>query len=285
MKKLILLAAAAVTLATPAFGADLPSRRDAPIDLVSPAFTWSGYYAGVNAGVDWSSRNIETIVSASQSSILTSATDLTPAPYGNSRTGFIGGIQMGYNYQINQFVIGAEVDLMGMVVSKRSVLPVSNIEADVPIIGGFIIPLTVGLNGSTKVSQDWLGTLRLRAGYGIDRILIYGTGGLAFGNADLSAQASATASVVGLPIFSGNWNGNKNSTSVGFAVGAGVEYAITNNWTMRVEYLYYNLGAASVVTNGISALILSPAGPSPIAVSQKTTIDGNIVRFAINYKL
>jgi outer membrane immunogenic protein len=285
MKKLALLASAAVVSGTSAFAADLPSRKVAPVVPVAPAFTWTGFYAGVNAGVDWSTRNIETIVTASGQSLVTNTAALTPAPYGNSRVGFIGGAQIGYNYQINQFVIGAEADFMGMAVNKRSTLPVSSLATNIPISGGVVLPLTVGLNGSTKVSQDWLGTVRLRAGYAIERTLIYITGGLAYGNADVSAQASATAAFLGLPVFNGNWNGSNNSTSVGFAVGAGAEYAITNNWVLRVEYLYYNLGSATVVTNGNSSSLFNPAGPSPIAISQKTTIDGNIVRFAINYKI
>lgn len=288
MKLVALLASAATLITSAAIAADLPSRKVAPAAPVAPTFTWTGFYAGVNAGVDWSSRNIETVLSASGQSLVSNPSTLaalTPAPYGNSRVGFIGGAQIGYNYQINQFVIGAEADFMGMAVNKRSTLPGSSATANIPF-GNGVLPLAVGLSGSTQVSQDWLGTVRVRAGYAIDRTLLYVTGGFAYGNANVTTQAAASATFTGLPVFNGAWNGSKNSTNVGFAVGAGAEYALTNNWVLRAEYLYYNLGSVTVATSGTSASILNGFAPaaSPIGISQKTTIDGNIVRAAISYK-
>lgn len=304
MKKIVLLASVAFVSGTSAFAADLQGRRVAPVAPVIPAFTWTGFYAGLNAGVNWSSRNVETILNGSEMATGTypaMVQALSPQPYSNSRTGFIGGAQIGYNYQINQFVIGAEADFMGMGVSKRS--GTTGTGASAQDAGDFIgtPPGAVTLNSvatgavSTKITQNWLGTVRARAGFAADRFLVYATGGLAYGNVKLQSSASLnydqtftdnTTSPPGVtPFMAGTvpWAGSKTSTQVGYTVGAGVEYAVTNNWIIRGEYLYYNLGSvtnlASVVGPAATGTVLET-----ISISSKTKVDGNIVRAAVSYK-
>ena len=291
MKKYALLASAAsLFAATSAIAADLPSRKVAPVAPIVPAFTWTGFYAGVNAGVNWSSRNVNTsafdaaVVNPLPAEVLTAA---SPLPYSNSRTGFIGGIQVGYNYQVNQFVIGAEADFMGASISKSSIALKEFVAFNAP----------VDTTSTTKIEQNWLGTVRARAGFAADRFLVYGTGGLAYGNVksrtnftlnDPTAVDSGDPSLVG---YVGNWAGNKTQTKAGFVVGAGVEYAVTNNWVIRGEYLYYNLGTVSnnaagttEVNGAVSGGPVAGANQTTVGARTRTTIDGNIIRAALSYK-
>ena len=129
--------------------------------------------------------------------------------------GFIGGLQAGYNYQFaNNVVVGVEADLDWSDIGSSSL-----------VVGG---PFT---GGSISQNIDYFGTIRARLGYGIDRFLPYITGGAAWAKQNFSD-------------FYGN---TYNDTKWGWTVGAGVEYAITNNWTVKAEYLY--LGFNKNTTN------------------------------------
>lgn len=279
MKKLSVIASlASLIAASSALAADLPSRKMAPAAPVAPAFTWTGFYAGINAGVNWSSRNVNYSIYGTNPAIVdlspADAAALSPLPYGNSRAGFIGGIQVGYNYQINQFVIGAEADFMGMAVSKRS-----SIVHNATLSLGNAYTNAV----STNVEQNWLGTVRARAGFAANKALFYVTGGFAYGNAKTATNSVVTETVGD---FSAGWAGSRDETKAGYVIGAGIEYAITNNWIIRGEYLYYNLGTASSTAAGTTLTNNGQTGLNDLNLAgrTKTTIDGNIIRAAVSYK-
>jgi outer membrane immunogenic protein len=109
----------------------------------------------------------------------------------------------------------------------------------------------------STVSNSWLGTARARVGVAMDRFMPYVTGGLAFGDIDVAAA----------PAFA--YAGN-DETKVGWTVGAGVEFALSGNWTAKAEYLYVDLGSADC---GVAC----PAGLD-------TSLTSNIVRAGINYR-
>lgn len=279
MKHVALLASAATFIASSAFAADSSPRKVAPVAPVAPTFTWTGFYAGVNAGVNWANRNVS-------SSFVDDALDPlppnvfaeywpSPSPYGSSRTGFVGGLQLGYNYQMGQFVIGAEADFMGAFINKSNTGSVTIND----FLGG---GLTITESYTSKIQQNWLGTLRARVGFTFDRLLVYATGGLAYGNIQSSLSVRETLSNGDWA----NWYGTKNQTKAGFTIGAGVEYALTNNWIIRGEYLYYNLGDVTTYALPTDEVFAGVPGPNPYTVRgrSKTTIDGNIVRAAISYK-
>lgn len=130
----------------------------------------------------------------------------------NSSGFFVGG-QIGYNYQFsNNVVLGIEADLQWSDISGE--------------LGVNIGPI----GASVGSSIDYFGTIRARLGYAIDRFLPYITGGVAYG------KTSTDVSIV-LPLFS------DSATSWGWTIGAGGEFAITNNWTFKAEYLYVDLGS------------------------------------------
>ena len=246
----ILLSAVMSLAALPAFAADLPSRvmpAPSPI-MATPVYNWTGFYVGANAGYAWGSGDVSVLGNAP----ILSALSLAGLPNGASldNDGFTMGVQAGYNYQINQFVLGAEADANWVDGSDSK-----------GALG------STGLNFYSSSKVEWLSTIRARAGFAINNVLIYGTGGFAFG------EAKSTVTVSG-PFGFGSYTGSESGTRTGWTLGAGVEYAFTRNITARVEYLYYNLGDKTYTSNGIGAL----------QASAKAQFDGNIIRAGVNYK-
>jgi outer membrane immunogenic protein len=200
-----LLGAAAGGLALSAQAADLPRRAPPPSPPPLPIFTWTGFYAGLNAGYAF----------RTDSSGFTDPTYGTVAG-GKSSGGFAGGGQIGYNYQFTPgsgFVLGFETDIQGASFAK----------ADAAYLG--TTPYY-----SVRPSLDYFGTVRGRLGYAFDRVLVYGTGGFAYGGG--SRTSSAASYPYTLP-------GNDRT---GYAAGGGIEYAFTEKLSAKVEALYIRLG-------------------------------------------
>lgn len=225
MKNYLLASVAALGLvaAGAASAADLPSRKgpvSAPI-VYAPAFTWTGFYVGGNAGYGFGN------IDSTNLGVLNSFSD---------PKGFVGGGQIGYNYQIGQIVLGAEADFQGADLRAR----VSN--------GGF----------TATNELNYFGTVRARVGYAFDRFLPYVTGGFAYGNVKTSLAGPGFAV-------------RDDNTQYGYTLGGGLEYAITNNWTAKVEYLYVNLERERINT---------PFGTT----GAKVGTDFSVVRAGLNYK-
>jgi outer membrane immunogenic protein len=219
---LSLLAATAITTlaVSAASAADLPMRSappaPAPVFSAVPVFTWSGFYVGVNAGYGWQDNNNGNSVFVPAGTIPnTGAGTIT---YGDDNgEGFVGGGQIGYNAQFGAFVVGVEADL------QWADLGGNNGTALVPAAytaAGFIPAGTAG-------GIDWFGTVRARAGVAFGQALIYATGGFAFGGADDDDDRFGLV--------------NDDDVRTGWALGAGVEYAFTNNLTLGIEGLWVNL--------------------------------------------
>ena len=214
MKKYLLASVAALGLvaAGAASAADLPSRKGpvaAPVYV--PAFTWTGFYVGANAGYAWGNVNANGYANIG---------DLD---------GFVGGGQVGYNYQMGQFVVGLEADLQAADLSSGNNL------------------------GLINVKTDYFGTVRARVGVAFDRFLPYVTGGWAYGNVKTSIPGLAFSS--------------DRSHTGGWALGAGVEYAFTNNLIGGVEYLYVDLGEKNI-----------------LGAATKVGTDFSVVRARLSYK-
>ncbi|MDJ1160011.1 porin family protein [Chelatococcus sp. SYSU_G07232] len=194
MKRLLCTVAALGFAAGAASAADLPSRRVAPAPVV-PVFTWTGFYVGVNAGYGFG--------------------EFSKGAGFDDPDGFIGGGQIGYNYQFGQFVAGLEADIQyADLKGSTSALRFAN-----------------GNVGRGRGEVEYFGTVRGRVGVAFDRALVYVTGGLAYGETKFSG-VDTTAGIA----FS------KSDTRTGWTLGGGIEYAFTNNLTARAEYLYVDLG-------------------------------------------
>jgi outer membrane immunogenic protein len=160
-----LLAATALTTAglSAASAADLPQAPPPAPIIAAPIFTWTGFYAGVNAGWGWREDNEQTV-------ILNGAVPGTLFFPGNGDGGFVGGAQIGYNFQTGSFVWGVEADIQWADTDQAE--DVAFIPAGAP---GTFIPGEFDNNLS-----DWFGTVRVRGGVAFDRVLVYATGGVAY---------------------------------------------------------------------------------------------------------
>jgi len=213
--RFVFLAAAMTMAATGALRAQTIDET-----MFTPAtpvvYDWSGAYAGLTAGASWDSFD--------------ALLGVAPASASFDSSGFVAGVFAGMNFQNGPFVYGLELDA-----SLKT-------GDDTQFVAG--IPVTA--------QNDWFSTLRGRAGYAYDRYLFYGTGGLAFGDVEVSVPGASFG-----------------DTKVGWTAGAGIEAALNDNFTLRGEYLYTDLGK---VSGGLAG--------SPFS----TEFDSHTVRAGVTYK-
>ncbi len=219
-KKLLLSSALLIAAISTASAADLsrPVYTKAPPPM-APAFSWTGFYIGLNAGGKWITNSDETITGAGTTFALT----------GNNESSWIAGGQVGYNWQApgSLWVFGVEGDIDAQDFSRSVVL------------GTAVFPFVVG--DAFSFESKWQASIRGRIGYAAwERTLLYVTGGVAF------TQAKASAALVGLGTVT------DDTTVVGGTIGAGLEYAFTNNISLGIEgrYTFYgdqnfNLGTVT----------------------------------------
>lgn len=280
MKKLLLAGAAiASLLATGAFAADLPARVYTKAPVVPPAiYSWTGFYIGGNVGYGWGRENDNGTFTGTSSAQVVSAvsglpvglpvvTTLPTLPiFGRSNVnGVIGGGQAGYNWQFQNWLIGLEGDFQGSDEHSTGALCTA---AGCPP-GSLLF--------TTNYRLDWFGTARGRVGLlAAPQFLLYATGGLAYGH--FSADAPT------IPLSWGN-------TRAGWTVGAGAEWAFNSNWSVKLEYLYMDLG--DVGGNSVTASTSTTALGVPVRFNTVTTVTttstfnthftDNIVRVGLNY--
>ncbi len=282
-------ALAAASVAGSAFAADLPSRK-APPSLIAPApaLTWSGFYVGLNAGYSWDASNSTTI--STMPGFIDTSGGLSPLGMahaadfalasngvlaGGGRGGFIGGGQVGFNWQMGSIVAGIETDIQGMVGQGSS----SGAGANIASMGGES-PVASLMNASRTI--DYLGTLRGRLGYAITpSVLAFATGGLAYGGVSSSGSVYS-AEVVPSGILPAMTAGSYASMRVGWTAGAGVEYMFAQNWSAKLEYMYYDLGSS---TYAMAPLVSTNAGALALAhiPMVSTRYNGHIIRAGLNY--
>ena len=275
-----------------------------------PAPKWSGFYAGLNAGGIWSASSTSSILSSfvpnSQSSLYPNGATYTGIQSASGATGnisasnggFIGGGQIGYNWQLTDRLIGGlETDFQG-ITSEHNDGGSSN---TVPLIGTYdggaysFLPgefYITTLNGGKRT--DYLGTLRGRLGGLVTPTLLFmGTGGLAYGGVssratitqtnnerDLVDPAQAPFTIDPKTFTSGSYS----NTRLGWTVGADVEWMFLSHWSAKIGYLYYDLGQVNYTVSPTITKI--PVNDPPVAVVASqviTRFNGNIMRVGISY--
>ena len=272
-------------LVRPAGAADLPSLK-APPAPPPAAFTWTGLYLGADFGYTWSpspsitaqSVNIfdRTLLGWGPASALGASGVVS-----SNLDGFLAGGGIGYNWQFSdQFVAGIEADLLGAGVRGGGGLGNLVPNTDFP---GFSTVTGAKLNRNL----EYLATARARLGYAVvPQLLVYATGGLAFGGVDESAtfgQNFAPSLLAGETAKGGVFENR-----VGWTVGAGAEYAITPSLSAKLEYLYYDLGSKTLTNANISPLglqgVLFGLQSVADATAVSTKFDGHLVRAGLNYR-
>jgi outer membrane immunogenic protein len=293
-RRTLLASAGATALTGAALAADLPSRAPPPVYLPPPpVFTWTGLYIGINAGGTWSNNNTVSTVTTNAfcnpglggclagevpSDGVTSA-ELATGSVHAKIDGFIGGGQIGYNFQFaNNFVVGIEADIQGVAANNGGTSVFS--QAVDPLFPTEQIATTL----SSSRRLDYLGTVRGRLGFTITpTLLVYGTGGLAYGQTKSSTSITQNfENAPGVPNPFSSFGSFSNSR-VGWTAGGGGEWLFAPNWSLKVEYLYYDLGR---VTYGLSPLESFNAAGTPFTIGapvSSTRFTGNIVRAGLNY--
>lgn len=234
MRKFLLGSVALVALiASPAMAADLPLK--APPVIQPEAWSWTGFYIGAHVGSLWGTKDIRI---ASGDALVDSQTAIN---------GWLGGGQIGYNYQVARWVWGIEAQF-------------SWANAD-----GASLCNVVAIN-NCFVHANWLGTVAGRLGWTIDHALVFVKGGGAWvhdkyeTNIEGDQTTTATAS----------------ETRWGWMFGTGVEYAFTPNWSGKIEYDYLDFGTRNIVfANAVNAAI-----DAPVTIKERI----HLIKFGINYR-
>ena len=204
---LVLTGLAGALLSSSAMAADLsrPVYKAPPAGALPVAYDWTGFYVGGHVGYGWAKKDWQDSFGLY---------NLSTNP-----NGFLGGGQVGFNYQIGQFVLGAEGDFSWTGINSGST-----------VLG--IVP-PPGASFNTNV--NWTSTLTGRAGIAFDRWLVYGKGGVAWANDKFSTNAYTFPGTIEV-----------TDTRIGWTAGAGVEYAFAPSWSAKLEYNFMDFGDKAV---------------------------------------
>lgn len=211
--------------------ADLPIRK-APAMVPAPAVSWNGFYVGLHAGANWQQAQTRD----AYIELNTTASD----------TGFIGGGQIGYNWQNGNVIYGFEADGSGLTGSPSN---------------SYFISGYAG-NGVQSSKIEWLSTVRGRMGLAVGNAMAYATAGLAIGGVKSRAGTDGGCGSCGIT--------SESKTRLGWVVGGGIEHMFSPNWTLGLEGLFVDLGDST----------LNNAKTSPFKASNQAVIG----RFKLNYK-
>jgi len=263
MKRFLLATVFGAVAIGSAQAADMPAYKAAP----PPAdyFSWTGFYIGVHGGYAWKE---------SRSTIVTqNGTPPSSFPIGftldtNKPSGFVGGGQIGVNYQTGMWVLGLEADASAAGV-RGSTTTVS--------------PVNAAVLSTTELREDWLATATGRLGLAFGHTLYYVKGGAAWTHLDSDSRTSVvTGGAAGLRSAS---TGSDNR--VGWLVGFGTEIAGTgtySNWSLKIESAYIDYGTERVDRNQTFAF--SPAQGAVGEVSQRDNkLQETVFKVGLNYRL
>jgi len=216
-----------------AYSADLAVK--APPVVPAPIFTWTGFYIGVNAGIGGDKVDYP---------FTTLAAPLTSGNVNNTSFGGFAGGQIGYNWQINNWVWGVETDIQWTNMRSR--------------FNASLVAPAASLTATTEMK--YFGTVRGRLGYAWDRTLLYFTGGYAYGSEDTSLVT--TPALV---------NFSRSHDLTGWTVGGGVEWSPLNNLSFKTEYLFMEVDRHDVFT-----------APAVVAIDDRVT--NHTLKFGLNYR-
>jgi len=264
------------------FGIGAAAAADLPVKALPPAataYSWAGFYIGGNVGYSWgrAASNLDAdpvtvnIGTAFNTPGFVGSDTLTPK-------GVIGGGQIGYNWQTSQnWVFGLEADVQAS--GERARRSFSNGFSFTAPPPNPALPVSGVATMDYAAKITWFGTVRGRVGYAWDRVMLYATGGLAYGGVNLAGTNTVSGTVAGLPFLAVTAIGH-SQVNAGWTVGAGIEGALGNRWTWKAEYLHLDLG--SMDDPDALLQVISASGGR---VTTHTDYTDNIVRLGLNYRL
>ncbi len=296
IKKLLLSGIAFAALAMgSASAADLgrPVYK-APPPPLPPVISWTGWYVGLNAGGAWSNDNeIDNTINSTFCN--TALNGCNPNQWSNAlaaavapsfdtghHASFIGGGQIGYNWEAAPWLYGLEADFQGADIHGDGSFTDT---VHVPFSAAPFVPFTdATVNGVASEKLNFLGTFRGRLGWttaSTNPLLLYVTGGLAYGHTETDVSFSSH--------FTNCFCGPDPSTSIskdewraGWTVGSGLEWMFAPHWSLKGEYLYYDLGHVSV-DNTLNQLNGAATPFVAVGITSEAHYKGNIARGGVNY--
>ena len=258
MRKLLMLVPA-LAMASPAFASDLPIAPIKAIPYVA-SYDWSGIYAGGHIGGGRVTDDISDPGLGLIGTILN-----VPVVQTNKNNGFLGGVQIGSNYQFGKFVIGTEADLSWSHLSGGSVAAFG--------------PTALGLTRTLNDNTDWTGTMTTRLGIASNNWLFYGKAGTAFVHNNYSDNWTVNAGkkLGNIPLFMGAGS----DTRIGWTVGTGIEWAFMTGWSAKLEYDYMNYGQN---TETMAGTILPTVAPTAANFGVLNSQQVSEIKLGVNYR-
>jgi outer membrane immunogenic protein len=245
----------------------------------TPGYNWSGFYFGGNAGAAWGRSNAttspncnyalnppgyfcDTTAGAANAALVAGA-----GSGGIAAGGFTGGVQAGYNWQVNNLIYGLETDFGAFSLRGSRQGP-----------GVFVVGVTVApgdtFTAGSSFATDWLYTFRGRVGMTLSSTWMgFVTGGLAL--TDLKVSNSYSDNI------GGSESGSASKLQAGWAIGGGLEWALAQNWSAKVEYLYVSFGKVTA-TGNITNPTIGPGYAQALSTSSDLT--ASIARVGVNHK-
>lgn len=221
--------------------------------------SWDGAYFGGTFGYGYSDNDVKTSGQAA-GNITNVNGGARPGSVSLEQDGFLGGAHAGYNWQRNSVVYGVEADIAYTDMDESS-----NVR-------------TTALNGVDRLNNNfeqelnYLGTVRGRAGYALNQMLVFATGGLAYGSVDNKADFFG-------PVGQKQFSGSEDGVQIGYTAGGGLEYAFSSRVALKAEYLYYDLGSETV-----DVVVIPGSGGGGTGYNTKFNNDGHILRTGVSFK-
>ena len=266
---------ALMCIVSAASAADLPARRMTPTYVAAPpVFSWTGAYAGLNAGYAFDANTSYAISGTAIGNLNAIATGTRPGAFATRADGFTGGGQIGYNYEFGNNLGFGGLAGAGLVAGLEADAAYTDLRTG----GDFIGPL--GIRDTNFQSRtDFVGTVRGRLGLAFGNLLVFGSGGFAYGG----VKDSINYYTNGIH----NYAGASDTIRAGYAYGGGIEYAIPTasflnpfhaaSVTVKAEYLHFDLGTSTIVAGNLFG--------NADAYVARVHNDGNLVRAGLNYKI
>lgn len=239
MRPILVTAVLSAIATSPVLAADLPQAPPVPARAyvaAPPVYNWGGFYLGINGGWGWGNGKFTVAPIAA----FPAGVSGTP----NDNGGVVGGT-IGGNYQTGPLVLGVEGDWDYSGINTGTTSTICN------------------FSGNCQTGNNWLATVRGRAGYAWDKLLFYGTAGGAFANVQTSFSGVTTT-----------------HTQAGWTAGIGVEWAFADNWTAKLEYLFVDLGSGTVNCSTAACLAANGGVSIPVSIS----LTENLIRAGVNFK-